>query len=346
MQDAGLDVEEEWFGCTDYPVNKISRRILAPTAAILLAAAICLKAGASLPALFLALLSFVPPGLLLQRGRKGITGNLETAPYRCANLVGRLRSEKNAVSVVLMAHYDSKSRRLPIWLQITLYLLGAAGGGFLLAFIVVGALLKLFNLGCPFCNLIVPASIVLLFVSLVLLVNTTGNGSDGALDNATGIGIISSVAEKLRQEYLEGVDLWVTATAAEEIGLWGARDFLERHKDELSIQNTVILNFDGCGAKRTVGVLESFGIPPWHAPQDLILRLEKIACDKSIALKPYSIPLGMATDLAPFRKAGYKGLDFISAAGKSHTPKDTIGRVKADVLGDYVIACCELIKRL
>ncbi len=345
FSEQGLDTKEEWFGCSDYPIRVAARWLLAPSAIILFIAALFLKAQAEAAALFFTGLSLVPPCLLLRR-----TGQIfkreGAESIKCANVVGRKTSEESAMSVVLVAHYDSKSQRLPIWLRIALYLAGAVGGGIVIALLVAGSLLSVFSLDCPFCNAVLPVSALFLFVSLALLLNTTGNDSDGALDNASGVGIMTAVAEKLRQEDGPPVDLWVVATAAEEIGLWGARAFVKEHEQELPPEKTVVLNFDGCGANRKIGVLKSFGLPPRSAPPELIDKTKSIAALNSLPLKLYRIPLGMSTDLAPFRKAGHKGMDFISPATKSHTQQDRINRLNVSALDDYVTVSTELIKSL
>jgi len=345
FSEQGLETKEEWFGCSDYPIRTAARWVLAPSAIILFIAALFLNAEMEAAALFLTFLSLLPPFLLLRRAGKSFERDAK-APFQCANVVGRKHSEESVLSVVLVAHYDSKSQRFSIWLRIALYLLGAVGGGIVIALLVAGTLLSIFSIDCPFCNAVLPVSAIFLVIPLVLLLNTTGNDSDGALDNASGVGIITAVAEKLRQEDGPGLDLWVVATAAEEIGLWGARAFIKKHAKELPTERTVVLNFDGCGADRKTGVLKSFGLPPRSAPPELVDKIITIAADNSLPLKLYRIPLGMSTDLSPFRKAGYKGMDFISPATKSHTPKDRADRLNVSALNDYVTAACGLIKSL
>jgi len=85
-----------------------------------------------------------------------------------------------------------------------------------------------------------------------------------------------------------------------------------------------------------VGVLKAYGIPAKRAPKDLMDAVRRVADEEKVALKEYYIPTGMATDLMPIRRAGYRGIDFIGMAGASHTTADRIGLVIEAALGDYV----------
>jgi hypothetical protein len=83
-------------------------------------------------------------------------------------------------------------------------------------------------------------------------------------------------------------------------------------------------------------VLASFGLPRRRVPAGLMQRLDDVAAKNSIPLKKTYIPVGMATDLMPWARAGYQGLDFIGPAYHSHTPQDRVSLVNERTLGDYV----------
>jgi Zn-dependent M28 family amino/carboxypeptidase len=245
-----------------------------------------------------------------------------------------------------MAHYDSKSQRFPIWLRIVLFVAAAVLAIALVVLISACAVINILVIDCVFAPVVLPGAALLFILSLAFLLNTVGNVSDGALDNATGVGIITEVAKRLMDQAPGGMRLRAVATAAEEIGLCGVNAYLDAHRDEIAPAGTVIINFDGCGSDRSVGVLASYGIPAKKVRPDIMAHIKAIAREQSIPLRFSRIPVGMATDCMPFRKAGYTGVDFIGLAGKSHTTRDRIDLIREQALADYVTMGCELSKRL
>jgi Iap family predicted aminopeptidase len=57
--------------------------------------------------------------------------------------------------------------------------------------------------------------------------------SPGASDNASGVGVVLSLAERLAVRPLKNTAVWVVLTGCEEVGCYGAEDFIRRHKAEL-----------------------------------------------------------------------------------------------------------------
>ena len=58
------------------------------------------------------------------------------------------------------------------------------------------------------------------------------------------------------------------------------------------------------------------------------------------------VPVGMATNLMPLRKAGYRGVDLVGVNTVLHTTSDRMDQVKEDAVGDYVRADHELARRI
>lgn len=344
---AGLLVKEEFFNCSDYGIRVAARWAMVPTGACLLAAALLLHFSDPIAAAVLAVISVFPAGYISSRSRTGFAGPRQLIQYLTANVTGAMAEEPKAgLTVVLMAHYDSKSQVFPIWWRVALFILSAGLSLVLIILIVAAAALWFFGAGALYLPVILPAALVLFLLDLSFLLNTAGNLSDGALDNATGVGLITEIAQRLVADPPAGLKLRVVATAAEEIGLCGSVAYLEAHRRDLDPDRTVVLNFDGCGGHRVASALKSYGLFPRRTPEHLVTLVEQIAFENSIPFRWHYIPVGMATDLMPFHRAGYQGVDFLGLAGKSHSTQDRMNLVREPALSDYVRLGVELVKRL
>jgi hypothetical protein len=342
-----MEVTEEWFYCSDYAIRVAARWAMVPTGSMLLIAALLLRIDWPTIALVLALASFAPAAYVASRAQSGAWRGAGKPEYRCANVVGRLAGgTEDGLSVILMAHYDSKSQTFPIWVRILLFIVAAVGGGALIVLISASAIIAMLGAESFFAPVILPLALALFAVSLSFLTNRVGNVSDGALDNATGVGIIAEIAARLVADPAPGLALRVVATAAEEIGLCGSLAYLKAHRAELDPAHTVVINFDGCGSGRSPSALASYGLPRRSVPAALMHKLDLAAAKHSIPLHKTYIPVGMATDLMPWARAGYPGLDFIGPAYVSHTPADRIRLVNEQTLGDYVKLGLEFTRAL
>jgi hypothetical protein len=88
--------------------------------------------------------------------------------------------------------------------------------------------------------------------------------SHGANDNASGAGVVLSLAQRLANEPLHNCEVWIVLTGCEEVGAHGMRALLRRH--EKALRDAPFLNFD------MVGV----GAPTVNAAEGLLL---KVPCD-------------------------------------------------------------------
>lgn len=70
--------------------------------------------------------------------------------------------------------------------------------------------------------------------------------SNGASDNATGVAAAISTFQSVQQQKLNNIAVDVLLTGAEEVGMIGAKEFYEKHKNDL--QDTYVLNFDTLGS--------------------------------------------------------------------------------------------------
>jgi hypothetical protein len=173
----------------------------------------------------------------------------EARGIRSANLVATQRDAALAgapARVVFMAHYDTKSQLLPTGLRVGL-VYAAMGICLVLAAAGVAAAVeptpdRVSRLAAGYGPWVVVA------ILGVLAANVTGNRSPGALDNATGVGVLLELARSWRPSAGEPLEVVWVASGSEEAGLDGAWDFLERHESWWREKPTLLVNLDSVGA--------------------------------------------------------------------------------------------------
>jgi len=153
--------------------------------------------------------------------------------------------------LILMAHYDSapisllylpsmvKNFRQSLLISLGLMVMAA-----------VVAFLELLGVGLPTVS----------WLRFFLVIYFLGQGvlssldyvrfgfTNGAADNATGVAVAVSTAERLWRNPLPGWEVEVVLTGAEETGMAGARCYYLAHRKELAEKDTFVLNFDNLGA--------------------------------------------------------------------------------------------------
>jgi hypothetical protein len=114
----------------------------------------------------------------------------------------------------LVAHYDSKSQRMPLVVRIALFMLAISAGLMLVV-------LTLFGI---FTVLYLPIGLLALAAAIPLLFLDVGNNSPGAIDNASSVGLVLHLAEVLAQraDWQNKLRLTILIPSAEEMTLMGS----------------------------------------------------------------------------------------------------------------------------
>ncbi|WP_266366010.1 M20/M25/M40 family metallo-hydrolase [Tellurirhabdus rosea] len=204
------------------------------------------------------------------------------------NVIGRWRDSgegaEPAMKVILMAHYDTA----PVSL---LYSSGQVRG--FRSSLIVSLLLMLLASGLVVVNLFDLENEYLLSIRYALagyfllqaLLGTLGywlNGyTNGASDNATGVAAALATAERLRQCGLPGLDLEVVLTGAEEVGMIGARQYLESHIQEWPRHRTFVINFDTLGNGKLNLIKKTGTVESIRYDNDLFRQAQKIAGERN-----------------------------------------------------------------
>jgi len=165
--------------------------------------------------------------------------------------------------------------------------------------------------------------------------------SPGANDNASGVGVALSLAERLAVRPLENTDVWVVLTGSEEVGSYGADAFLRHHRGDL--HGAAWLTIDTVGSRDGVPVFlaqETF-LKPVRSDPGLLRIARTVAAHHPQWHTRESTVKGAYTDGALGAKHGLRVLTFESHApdgGLSnwHRLTDTV-----DCLGEECLLASE-----
>lgn len=340
FRDAGLDVAEEEFTYDVRPAFRAIRAIAAGSGALAGAAGLVAPASPAI-ALGLLLAGMVLGGTLLVWAPGAERIYRREGPTRTANVVGTRPVQRPRATLIVMAHYDSKSQNLSFpW----------RNGPILVALAATLALTGLLGLriatGEPFGPAWLPpalgvAAACCLFVLATL---SSGNESPGGVDNAGSVAIVTALARRLPALVPDDVALIFLSPSAEEDHMIGAMRWLDRHGDELRGRPVAALNFDGAGAPGRLVLLESYGIFHRFAPELVALTMDAA---RRLGLNPRRIwlPPAVGIDAIPFHHRGIPCLTYSSgsmgpATLSVHSRHDVADHLDPGTLADAAHLAC------
>lgn len=309
FRDAGLEVTEEPFSYDIRPAFRAIRGVLV-SAAILVVVAASLAATSTAAALTALAAGIVVGGALIVYAPGAERIYRGEGPTRTANITGRRRVPGPRMTLIFLAHYDSKSQNLTFPWRNGLVIVAILGAlsllGVLVARLVAGG-----SAGPSWLPAATggPACVALLVLSTL----RSGNASPGGVDNAGSVAIVRELAEHLPSRLPADVETIFLSPSAEEDHMVGAMRWLAAHLDELRGRPVHALNFDGAGAPGRPVVLDSYGIFHRFAPE--ITRAAAAAArDLGLALRRIWMPPGIGVDAIPFHHRGVPCLTFSSGA--------------------------------
>jgi hypothetical protein len=332
---AGLQVSEESFTYDIRPAVRVIRFVAAGGGVMLAAAGIvaprstawALALAATSLALSASLLVWSPWAERLYEGG---------GPTETANVSARRSPAAPRVTLILMAHYDSKSQNLSFpWRNgpVLIALLATAAMALLLAAdlltgLVLGGRLTVPALGFT------AAGCLLLLSTL-----TSGNDSPGGVDNAGSVAIVHAMARRLPALVPDDVELVFLTPSAEEDHMVGAMRWLDRHAAELSGRPVHALNFDGAGAPGRLVLLASYGVFHRFAPHIESVSMEAA---RRLGLNPRRIwlPPAVGIDAIPFHHRGIACLTYSSGSLGPATMSVHSRRDVADHLDPATLEAC------
>jgi hypothetical protein len=249
------------------------------------------------------------------------------------NLVGLIEGAEAKGTVLLSAHYDSKSQLMPVMVRAGLFMLGyftaiLFGLALLVTGIMAAAGSDVLGSHTGFYVSLVPAVLV-----LSLVFNFTGNRSPGAMDDASGVALILEAARVLRASPLESYDVRVAAFGCEEIGLCGSISYMMAHQDELRSAPFHMFNFDmPFSSSGGIIVNTGFELPPVHTSRKLFELIREACESMGYKLSKVFLPVGAGADHMPWVKHGFDATCLVSAAPSIHSSRDTLDKVSREGL--------------
>lgn len=149
----------------------------------------------------------------------------------------------------------------------------------------------------------------------------------GASDNLSGVAVIAALAERLREEPLDGLRVVLASCGAEEVLQGGVYGFVDRHLTEMDPETTWVLNLDTLGSPRLI-LVEGEG-PVWmedYCGPEFRDLIADTASDSGIALRR-NMRARTSTDSVIPSRAGYRTATLCSmnawkALDHYHRPTD------------------------
>jgi hypothetical protein len=261
---------------------------------------------------------------------------------RSRNIFAELPDREKGQLLYLVAHYDSKSQFFNLYMRGILFLLGNLGM-ILFAVWVWGRVLRDWGDGRMLSQPAWAQIIFLALCGLVLLaiVSTMGNASAGAVDNASGVGVLLEVARSLKYHPPSGVRPIFLFTGAEEWGLLGALMVAKKHGPVMLQQKALLINIDSVGR----GILVR-GCSLGKQGRKWLGELIEISPTREVQLRHLPFLKGVMMDHLAFAP-GIPSISLTSIYREGwhiHTPRDTLALIHTaglEAMGRLVLGAVE-----
>ena len=262
-------------------------------------------------------------------------------------------SGKTCTQVVMTGHLDS--HRTPLifssdqWVKIFNTFIPLGLVSIVLDIILFGV--GILSSGLLWRILSLPFALVVLGLFLLMLQADFTPYTAGANDNASGAGIVLSLAERLKREPLVNTTVWTVLTGCEEVGDYGAEAFAQAHKPEL--KDSIWMAVDGVGGKDTNPTYlaqETFLLTSPSDPQLIKLAGEVAKAHPELQAEMRSFR-GAFTEGAIGYKYGFRVLSFVNFRKDMmlpgwHRPTDVVGNIDPEVVARSEGFLWEILKEI
>ena len=251
------------------------------------------------------------------------------------NVLIRIKSltKENKVNdriILFISHLDSKGQRFTIRIRIRIIKLGITSAIILLVTIISKNLI-LIEFKLVFYIIGLFPLILTILSSIMMLLNTTDNSSDGAVDNASGIACNLELLNYycIPENRLSNYNIWFLFTGAEECGTMGIRHFYNNLVN-LNPKKSIIFNFESIAKHVYLFPGENEGD---HAKDvdNLILKN-----NRNLAIPHFTTKrvFGTHSDGGYLGDRGFQGFGIgeVEAYTYMHTPNDTIDKINTELL--------------
>jgi hypothetical protein len=227
----------------------------------------------------------------------------------------------NRPHLYLIAHYDSKSQHLPLAGRMTLFMILISTG-------LLAAVLAVFSFADGYSPVfLLLIGLLALAAGIPLLFLDVGNTSPGAIDNASGLGLVLHLAEVLAQrpDLMARLRVTFLLPSAEEMTLMGSVAYVTAYEAKLRRQagqgGLYLLNFDGIGVDGDLYYVGRAG--------PLLDHVQVAARKLGLPLKRFAF-MGALFDSIPFAQRGLDAISLIAVGRASrsvHTRADNVSQL-------------------
>lgn len=310
LREAGLEVAVEPFTYDVRPAFRALRAVLF-SAAVLTAASALVAGRSAVLALALLGLGTAAGVTLLAWAPWAERIYRAEGPTRTANVSGRRPArEALRLTLVFLAHHDSKSQNLTFPFRMGFTLVSLAGV-LTLAITLAAALVRGAAPGPP--GLVYGSGFAAALALAALSTLKSGNASPGGVDNGGSIGIVLELARILPSRIPDDVELVFLSPGAEEDHMVGAMRWLDAHAEELRRCPVYALNFDGAGSPGRLVFLSRYGFGTAFAPRLAALG-RRVARELGLPVRNVMMPPAMGIDAIPFAHRGVECLTLSSGS--------------------------------
>ena len=173
----------------------------------------------------------------------------------------------------------------------------------------------------------------------------------GANDNASGVGVVLSLARRLAEQPLKRTAVWAVLTGCEEVGCYGAEAFAEAHADDLGRPVWMAVdNVGGPNADPTWAERELFFLPVKSDRQLLALAEEVANRRPDLGARGADFELAY-TEGAIGGKYGFRVLTLLALRGDGslphwHRPSDVMKNVDSETVARTEAFAWELLRAI
>jgi len=263
------------------------------------------------------------------------------------NLIVRIKSMSNEIKnndriALFISHIDSKGQRFKIRIRIRIIKLWIYSS-IVLALIILFKNFRFIGFEIIFYIIGLFPLILNMFATILMILNTTNNTSEGAVDNASGIACNLELLNHYNnpENRLINYNMWFLFTGAEECGTMGIRHFYN-NLEKFDRNKSIIFNFESIGNH----VYIFPGVKGDHAKNiDYLLLNNK----RNLPIRHYHTErvLGTHSDGVFLGDSGLQGFEFgqVEAYDYMHTPNDTIDKIDTKLLKKLCLILTDALKK-
>ncbi|MFW9938150.1 MAG: M28 family peptidase [Candidatus Thorarchaeota archaeon] len=249
----------------------------------------------------------------------------------------------NSRIALFISHLDSKGQRFKISIRIRIIKLWIVTSIFL-AFIIPLKTVIFVNFEIILFIIGLFPLLLNLSASIMIIMNTTDNSSEGAVDNASGIACNLELLNyySIPENRLIHYNMWFLFTGAEECGTMGIRHFYNNKMENFDLDKSIVFNFES--------IANHVFLFPGGNKGDHIKNIDYLLLNNSrnLNINHYitNRVLGTHSDGGFLGDKGIQGYGIgeVEAYDYMHTPNDTIDKIDIKILQRLCLVLTDTLK--